>query len=66
MSSRGAFSKPRFFHIRAGAQAGQVVAVDGIHHLVQAAFERLPVRRILVGGFQHQVDGGVEFLARLS
>jgi hypothetical protein len=38
--------------------------VNRVDHFFQAVLVVLTVRRILVGGFEHEIDGGVEVAAR--
>ncbi len=47
----------------AGAQALQVVAVDGVDHLIQFSFQALAVRDTFRRGEQH-IDGGIELAPR--
>ena len=53
-------------HDGRGAQFRQVVAVDAVHHLVQLPLILLPVDQALIAGFQHQIDGAVEFAPRVG
>ena len=46
------------------AHARQIVAVDGVHHLFEAALIFLAIGRILIRGLEHQIDGRVELPAR--
>ena len=39
--------------------------MDAVHHLVQLALILLPIDQTLLAGFQHQIDGAVEFLPRV-
>jgi hypothetical protein len=49
-------------HLGCCAQVRHVIAVDIVHHLVQLPLILLPVDQALLAGFQHQIDGAVEFL----
>jgi hypothetical protein len=51
---------------RRRSHAGEVVAVNGFGHLLQAALEVLPVGRAFVRGLEHQIHGGVEGAAGLG
>ena len=63
MSSRGAFSNLPCSTTAAAPNSGQIVAVDRVHHLVQLPLVLLAVDQALFAGFQHQIDGAVEFPA---